>query len=650
MKKICITIFVALFCISCASYVRADSETEHKYEKILKAIHARGCPETQDIHAAYNWLQKAAQSGNTAVYFDLATLCTLAKGLPVSISNETQIFNWYYIAATNGHPDAQLQVGIAYNSGFGVEEDAKKAVYWLYRGAQNGSVLGTYELAQMYENGRGVEADPKEAFRWYYLAATQGYVDAQAKVARKYYQGVGVEEDKEESLKWYTLAAEQNNPYAQNVLGLFYEKGEIVTQDYKKAEWYYLNAASQGNVYAEANLGDIYYFGDESIADKTKALQWYERAGVHGHGKASFCIARMYERGDGVKKDYERAFTFYQKALSNGATRAHFSLADFYYMGKFVEKDLDKALHHFLAASEDVSLDRSDKILSWLCAWGIYMQKGDSKNAYDSLKKLMNFIPPVMRVLIAIIGSIVISVLLCIVFVIWTFIKKDIHAWRIRDAVIIFFLTMAGQLIANVLVAVPLMVEFSGFMRLLMWVTITNSTVVLIAMLHVKRIGWNIKSAFAFTRVSLGKTIISVIACLAIVYIFNIIYQIVLRLWDITIEPQLLVETIGDIKGVVPVILLFVCVGVIAPICEELIFRSVIYRGLRARMNVTAAVLISSFVFASVHLQVQYIPPLMVFGIVLALIRERTGSIIPACIVHIINNTLMVAIITMVIK
>ena len=54
-----------------------------------------------------------------------------------------------------------------------------------------------------------------------------------------------------------------------------------------------------------------------------------------------------------------------------------------------------------------------------------------------------------------------------------------------------------------------------------------------------------------------------------------------------------------------------------------------------------AAALISALVFGGLHATtgISAVPPLIVFGLVLALLYEKTGSIIPGILLHMLNNS-----------
>ncbi|MGZ8666449.1 MAG: CPBP family glutamic-type intramembrane protease [Solirubrobacterales bacterium] len=87
----------------------------------------------------------------------------------------------------------------------------------------------------------------------------------------------------------------------------------------------------------------------------------------------------------------------------------------------------------------------------------------------------------------------------------------------------------------------------------------------------------------------------------------------------------------------VQVLLIVAC----AAISEELCFRGMVFGGIRERLPGVAAALASGAVFGSLHVftGITAVPPLIIFGTVLALLYERTGSIIPAVILHALNNT-----------
>lgn len=94
----------------------------------------------------------------------------------------------------------------------------------------------------------------------------------------------------------------------------------------------------------------------------------------------------------------------------------------------------------------------------------------------------------------------------------------------------------------------------------------------------------------------------------------------------------------------VGVALLALVVVVGAPVVEELFFRGVLYRAVDHRVGAVAAVVVSSLVFALVHLQLLQSPALFLFGVVAALLVWWSGRLGPAVFAHVgFNLTTVVA-------
>jgi len=85
--------------------------------------------------------------------------------------------------------------------------------------------------------------------------------------------------------------------------------------------------------------------------------------------------------------------------------------------------------------------------------------------------------------------------------------------------------------------------------------------------------------------------------------------------------------------GLADISMLLAALGIIAPIAEEIFFRGVIYAGLRKRLPVVPALVLSSALFASAHMDTMRLLP-FVLGVVAALLMEFTGSLVPAILAH----------------
>ena len=99
-------------------------------------------------------------------------------------------------------------------------------------------------------------------------------------------------------------------------------------------------------------------------------------------------------------------------------------------------------------------------------------------------------------------------------------------------------------------------------------------------------------------------------------------------------------KDIAESFGAVPVQVLLIVFA--APISEEICFRGMVFGGLRERLPRLAAALISALIFGGLHALtgVSAVPPLIAFGFILALLYEKTGSIVPGILLHMLNNSI----------
>jgi len=92
-------------------------------------------------------------------------------------------------------------------------------------------------------------------------------------------------------------------------------------------------------------------------------------------------------------------------------------------------------------------------------------------------------------------------------------------------------------------------------------------------------------------------------------------------------------------------IALFVLGGILVPIAEEVFFRGVLYRWLRERWGILIGVLVSSFIFGLVHVDIAIAAAAFILGIILALVYEYSKSLWTAILIHAINNSVKIILI-----
>ncbi len=81
--------------------------------------------------------------------------------------------------------------------------------------------------------------------------------------------------------------------------------------------------------------------------------------------------------------------------------------------------------------------------------------------------------------------------------------------------------------------------------------------------------------------------------------------------------------------------------GLVGPITEEIFFRGFFYPPLRRKVGRVGAILINAFCFAALHGNLVQLAPLIGLGLILAVLRERTGSVVASTVLHCAHNTLV---------
>jgi membrane protease YdiL (CAAX protease family) len=105
-------------------------------------------------------------------------------------------------------------------------------------------------------------------------------------------------------------------------------------------------------------------------------------------------------------------------------------------------------------------------------------------------------------------------------------------------------------------------------------------------------------------------------------------------------------DTAG-VHGGLQVTLLFLLLAVGAPVVEELFFRGLLQRALARRLGRGVAVLGSAVVFGLAHFELLQLPALILFGVVLALLADRTGRLGPGIVAHAVFNAATVLTLTL---
>jgi membrane protease YdiL (CAAX protease family) len=101
---------------------------------------------------------------------------------------------------------------------------------------------------------------------------------------------------------------------------------------------------------------------------------------------------------------------------------------------------------------------------------------------------------------------------------------------------------------------------------------------------------------------------------------------------------------VDDASGPLVVIFTALAIAVLAPICEEIFFRGVMFGALRRWKGVWVAATITAIVFSAAHLEFSPVifADRLIAGFVWCLIYARTGRLLPGMMAHAANNAVVI--------
>jgi uncharacterized protein len=132
------------------------------------------------------------------------------------------------------------------------------------------------------------------------------------------------------------------------------------------------------------------------------------------------------------------------------------------------------------------------------------------------------------------------------------------------------------------------------------------------------------------------------------VLLAGIAFLIFLALWSSAVHAgkEKLLETLGTRESTILLVSSAALTCVIAPICEEFLFRGFIFTALRNWHGLWPAALITGLLFGGVHAgsaPAADLVPLAVLGFLLCLLYSYTGSLYPCIALHALNNSIAFA-------
>lgn len=150
---------------------------------------------------------------------------------------------------------------------------------------------------------------------------------------------------------------------------------------------------------------------------------------------------------------------------------------------------------------------------------------------------------------------------------------------------------------------------------------------------------------FGIRAMSLGKTIGFALGAIAPTFLVVVVVnlgavELLSGVWP-DVSPQQVVKAF-ETSGSISVRLLMGFAAVVAaPLTEELLFRGLLYGVCKRFTDSWFAALVTSLLFASVHLHIGSFLPLFALALILVAVYEITGSLLVPILMHALFNGLM---------
>lgn len=128
------------------------------------------------------------------------------------------------------------------------------------------------------------------------------------------------------------------------------------------------------------------------------------------------------------------------------------------------------------------------------------------------------------------------------------------------------------------------------------------------------------------------------VAVVPILVVTLVLTAIVLNLFKYRPPVQPIVDMLMKEKEVPILVYSSIFAAVAGPIMEEIFFRGFMYNAFKKRIGIFWGILFTSSVFSLLHAHLVGFLPILILGIVLTYLYEKTGSLVPSMTVHILHN------------
>jgi uncharacterized protein len=351
---------------------RADAGDPDAQYAVANAYHLGLGGLEQHLPTAMRWYLKAATQGHIDAQVNLGVIFIEDLARAGGSKNPDQARRWFRRAADQGDPQAMFFMARMLLDAVGAGADLHQAEHWFERAGDTGYAPAYNELGLLYSQGKLRPADLARAAAAFERGAKLGDARAQFNLAGCYMTGSGLEKDREQAAYWYRAAADQGLGDAQFNLALLLQASSDAQERLQGLKWM-AKAADLGVPQAQHEIARRLRVGDGLPADALQAMHYYHEAAEQGHIEAQFSLGLMLEVGMGLDRAYpEEAAKWYRRLAERRAhAGAAHNLGILYAQGKGVPEDAALARELFELA---ISLGGDDAMYSL----GLLLLRGES--------------------------------------------------------------------------------------------------------------------------------------------------------------------------------------------------------------------------------------------------------------------------------
>jgi TPR repeat protein len=149
---------------------RAAEKGDASAQLNLGLLHKQGIDGRPDYLKALYWLQLAAESRNPKAHGAIAEMYINGWGVE---KNPAKAIEYFEVSASQGEVHSQYNLAIFLRSIDELPETLENVAYWLGQAAELGFAPAQIDLGLLYIQGKGVEVDHAEGYKWV-LIGTEG--------------------------------------------------------------------------------------------------------------------------------------------------------------------------------------------------------------------------------------------------------------------------------------------------------------------------------------------------------------------------------------------------------------------------------------------------------------------------------------------